>query len=478
MSAPEARRIAIVGAGITGLAAAHRLIEPHFGTTPRVIPDVVLFEAAGRAGGIVRSERAGGFVFEHGPDSFVTDKPEALALCERLGLLHEVIEMRPQYRRSFVVHQGKLVPTPDGFQLLAPAKLGPTLRSPLLTPLGKLRLAMEPFVPARVDGQDESLGSFVRRRLGHEVLERLAQPMVAGIYGADPEQLSLAATFPRFLRMEAEHGSVLKGLRVANRVGARGADAASGARYALFASLRKGMQTLTDRLISRLPYGALRLSTPVRAIGQTEGERPGWTVDTERGIERFDAVLLAIPAKAAAPLVDALDPKLAAGLREIRYGTSINATMAWPASDIAHRLDGAGFVVPAIEQMQLLGCSFLHRKFEDRAPEGQALLRIFFDERALGLDETRVTVAALDALKPLLGVQKPPRLTRVVRHPQAMPHYQVGHLERVAALRKQAGEWLGLVLAGSSYDGVGLPDCVRSGEQAAEQLGAVYKSPS
>jgi oxygen-dependent protoporphyrinogen oxidase len=338
---PTTPRIAIVGGGLTGLAAAHALVE-------RSHRAFTLFESAPHAGGIVQTRHERGFVLEEGPDSFITDKPEALDLVRRLGLAGEVRGTRPEFRRSFVVHGGRLVPTPDGFYLLAPARLGPVWASPLFSPWGKLRLALEPWVP-RARGlddpaYDESLASFVRRRLGGEVLERIAQAMVGGIYGAAPEELSLAATFPRFLAWEREFGSVTRGLR--QQADARAASA-SGPRYGLFATLANGMQTLTDALIARLPDGALRPLSPVRALDPDPSG--GWRVSGEH----YDTVILALPAAGAAALVAGFDAALAADLSAYTAGSSVTVSLAYPASAVAHSLDGAGFVVPRGEAAAL-----------------------------------------------------------------------------------------------------------------------------
>lgn len=467
-----ARRIAVVGAGISGLAAAHRLVEraaadPAGGGGRQL--ELVVYEEAPRAGGIVATERAGGLVLEDGPDAFVTDKPEAVALCERLGLGPRLVATRPEFRRSAIVFGGRLVPTPAGFHLLAPSRLGPLLASPLLSKAGRLRAALEPFVPARTRDVraivDESLASFVTRRFGRELLERIAQPMAGGIYGADPGELSLLATFPRFLRLEAEHGSVLRGLARAAR---RGAEPASGPRYGLFASLAGGVQELTDALAARLPAGALRLGTPVGGL-QPDGQG-GWIVESAGQRETFDAVVVTLPAPRAGALVEAFDPGLGTGLGGLARGSSAAVTLAFAAADVGHPRDGSGFVIPRRERLLALGASFADRKFEGRAPEGTALVRVFFDERAGALDDPALAARAAAEAGALILLRPgaAPRLARIVRWPGAMPHYQVGHLARVDALAARAGAWPGLLLAGNSYRGVGLPDCVRGGEAAAD----------
>ncbi|MEO6461586.1 MAG: protoporphyrinogen oxidase, partial [Candidatus Eisenbacteria bacterium] len=434
MSAPAgARRIAVIGAGVSGLAAAHRLAElaTAGGGRGEGAPalELVVYEAATRPGGIVATAREHDLVLEDGPDSFVTDKPEARALCERLGLTPRLVGTRPQFRRSAVVRGGRLVPTPPGFQLLAPARLGPLLASPLLSLAGRARVALEPWVPARTREAgaivDESLASFVTRRLGRELLERVAEPMVGGIYGADPARLSMLATFPRFLRLEAEHGSVIRGLAAA----AAGHEA-SGPRYGLFASLAGGMQELTDALAARLPARALQLGTAVTRLVPSPA---GWIVETARGMATFEAVIVTLPAPGAGDLVAAFDPALADRLSAFPRGSSATVTFAFEASDVGHPRDLAGFVVPRREGLLLLGVSFTDRKFEGRAAAGTAILRAFLDARALALDDDALAVRAHGELARLLALRPGalPRARRVVRWPGAMPHYEVGHLDRV-----------------------------------------------
>ncbi len=486
MSLPAgARRIAVVGAGVSGLAAAHRLGElaaargagAGAGASAGAGPlELVVYEAATQPGGIVATAREDDLVLEDGPDSFVTDKPEARALCERLGLGPHLVATRPEFRRSAVVSRGRLVPTPPGFQLLAPSRLGPFLASPLLSLGGRARVALEPFVGARTRDitaiTDESLASFVTRRLGRELLDRIAQPMVGGIYGADPARLSMLATFPRFLRLEAAYGSVLRGLAAAAAAPGTGAVAAavhdaSGPRYGLFASLVGGMQELTDALAAHLPAGALRLATAVTRLVPSPA---GWIVETARGVATFDTVIVALPAPRAGGLVAAFDPALAGRLAAFPRGSSATVTFAFAAQDVGHARDLAGFVVPRREGLLLLGASFADRKFERRAAAGTAVIRAFLDGRAIALDDDALAVRVHAELSRLLALRPGalPRARRIVRWPDAMPHYEVGHLDRVREAGDLAARWPGLHLAGHSYVGVGLPDCVRGGEAAAE----------
>jgi oxygen-dependent protoporphyrinogen oxidase len=472
-------RVVIVGGGLTGLAAAHRLTSG--GASGQAL-DVVVLESRDRRGGAIWTESRDGFLLEGGADSFITAKPWALDLCRELGLGDQIIPTDPGNRRSFVVRRGRLLPVPSGFVLMAPNRVVPLLTSPILSLKGKLRLLLDLVLPARTEGADESLASFVRRRLGREALDRLVQPLVGGIYTADPSELSVAATLPQFLEMEREHGGLIRGgLRKARRERAGGAQngGESGARYGMFATLAGGMGTLPDALASSLPPGVLRLGAAVRRIarreagGASSGVGRPWSVELRDGpaIEA-DAVVLATEAHAAARLVDGFDPSLALGLRSIPYASSAIVQLGYRRDQVAHPLDGFGAVVPLIEGRSILALSFTSVKFPGRAPAGSVLMRVFlggatqpelFDQDDAWLIETAAREAA-----ELLGITGPPSLTDVARHPRGMPQYTLGHLDRVSQVIEHAGRHAGLVLAGNYLGGVGVPDCVRSGRQAAE----------
>jgi oxygen-dependent protoporphyrinogen oxidase len=457
-----AHHVVVVGGGMAGLAAAHRLVE--IAREQQLALDVVLLEAGTRLGGTIATERTDGFTLEAGPDSILTEKPWAVRLCERIGFAERLVGTRAGERRTFVVHRGKLLPLPDGFVLLAPTDLRALVRSPLFSWPGKLRAGLDLVLPRRRDAGDESLGAFVRRRLGDEVLERVAQPLAAGIYTADADRLSLQATMPRFGELEQRHRSVILGLRAA----ARGSAAHAGARYSLFVAPADGMGALVDALARRLPEGVVRLRSPVDGLA-----RDGGTWRLRAGGEAYtaDAVVLATPAYVAATLLQPLEPTLAALLGAIQYASSATVTLAYPADGLPP-LQGFGFVVPAIERRALLACTYASRKFPGRAPAGHELVRAFVggalrpDLVALGDAELTATVRG--ELEHLLGIRAEPALVRVHRYPRAMPQYAVGHLDRVAQIESRAAALPGLALAGGAYRGVGIPDCVRSGEAAAE----------
>ncbi len=478
-SQQPSRRVVVVGGGVSGLAAAHRLLELQAQTKGLPL-EVVLLEASGRLGGTVRTSEREGFLLEGGPDSFISEKPAALELAKRVGLADRVVETTSRHRRSFVVRGGRLRPTPEGFQLLAPSRLLPFLTTDIFTWRGKARMALDLLLPRRADSEsEESLAQFVRRRFGDEALVRMAQPMVGGIYTADPEQLSLRATMPRFLEMERAHRSLILAMwRKGRRQRREGAHidgrGASGARYGLFLSFDRGMQVLTDALAARLPTNATRLLT--RAESASFDNNAGrWVVRTGGG-ETLDgdALVIALPAYAAARLLRPVDGDLANELDAIPYASTATVNLAYRRADIPHPLDGFGFVVPFAERLTTLACTFSSVKFEGRAPDGHALLRAFvggaLQPETFGLDEARMVEAVRSDLRGLLGIEAPPLFAHVEKWPRSMAQYHVGHVERVGRIRARLRALPSLELCGNAYTGAGVPDCVREGERAAEAI--------
>jgi oxygen-dependent protoporphyrinogen oxidase len=454
-------RIAVIGGGIAGLAAAHRLVEL---SRERNVPiRLALLEAGRRLGGTIATECTDGFVIEAGADSFLTEKPEVLRLCERIGATARLIGTREEFRRTYIVRGNRLHALPEGFMLLAPTRMWPFLATSAFSWAGKLRMALELFLPRGGGGSDESLAAFVTRRFGREALQRAAQPLVGGIYTADPERLSLAATMPRFLVMEREQRSLILAMWRQQRRAAGGS--VSGARWSLFASFDSGMQTLVDLVARRLPEGVVRLGSRIEAIERVEGS---WRL----GGETYDAVILATPAYVSGELLSRVATPLSEDLRAIPYASSATVTLAYRRDEIPHPLDGFGFVVPAIENRSILACTFSSLKYEGRAPAGMALLRAFvggaLQPHQLERDDASMTAAVRADLGDLLGVTAEPILVRVRRHDRSMPQYELGHASRIERIRSAIKDLPKLWLAGAGYDGVGIPDCVRSGETAAE----------
>lgn len=468
----DLKRIVVVGGGIAGLAAAYRMHERDQGERP--FCEVLLLEAGPRPGGVIGTTYRDDFILEAGPDTLFTDKPWAVDLIRRLGLSDRLIGTSGIHRRTFVAQGNMLHPLPEGFALLAPTRLWPSLRSGLLTWHGKARMALDLVLPRRQLSPDESLASFVRRRLGAEALERLAQPMIGGIYSADPERLSLRATFPQLLQMEAQHRSLILGLR-RKRLRASAQDqsqADSGPRYSLFATLDSGLQALVDTLVRQLPVGTIRLGCPVAGVAR-EAQR--WTIRLQDGTDlEANGVILAVPAFQAAVLTHDLDNDLARELEAIPYASSVTINLAYQKESIPHPLDGFGFVVPACEGRTIIACSFSSVKFANRAPSGHALLRAFaggaLQPEPFEWDDERLLAAVRHDLKELLGIESTPLWSHVVRHPRSMPQYHVGHLARLETLEHRLLRWPTLKLAGNAYRGVGIPDAIRSGEAAADTL--------
>ena len=469
-------RVVVVGGGISGLAAAHHVLEGAGQLNQPV--DLKLLEAGSRLGGVIHTSERDGFLLEGGPDSFISDKPWALSLCRRLGLEPNLIGTGDAHRRSFIVRQGRLQPVPDGFYLLAPTRIWPTITTPVFSWRGKIRMSRDLILPRRKspsDTDDESLASFVRRRLGQEALDRMAQPMVGGIYTANPEQLSLRATMPRFLDMEREHRSLILAMwRQRQKMQHSPNHHAAGPRYGLFVSLNEGMARLVAALREHLPWDSIRLNTKVSGLRRNPlGRR--WTLDLTDGSQlEADAVCLALAAFQSADLLQGLDSQLAAKLRSIPYASTATVNLAYRLEDIPAALEGFGFVVPSIENREILACTFSHIKFLGRAPSGHALLRSFvggaLQPRAFDYEDSEMIGIVLQNLKDLLGIEKQPLFTLVERHPRAMAQYCVGHLDLVAEIEALVKGHPALELAGNGFTGIGIPDCIRRGEESAERL--------
>lgn len=454
-------RVCVVGGGITGLSAAYRLKQRGC--------DVELFEGAQRVGGILGTERFDGYVMETGPDSILSEKPWALALAEELGLGDEIIKTQPGPRGAYIVHAGKLARIPDGFSLMAPTSFTAMALSPLMSWRGKLRMAADLVLPRR-EVEDESLQSYVVRRLGRETFERLAQPLVSGIYGAQPDKLSLRATMPRFLDMERDHGSVIRGLRArlskesGNKVGT------AGARYGLFAAFRGGMQTLVDALRNDLG-SVVHTGHMVTAVAR---EPDGYTVEVRGAQHGYDALLIALPAHVAGQVLYGLDASLAHKLFEIEYASAATVTFAFDRSAIKHSLDAYGFVVPAAEGREIIASTWASVKYAGRAPDGKVLIRVFIGghtgQHLLAESDAQLVAIGMRELSQLMTIAGAPDWSRVVRYPRAMPQYHVGHFARVAVIEALAQKYPRFALAGNAYRGVGIPDAVKSANDAVERI--------
>ena len=379
---PKQKRAIVIGGGITGLATGYRLLRE--ANNRDINLTLTLLEAGNRVGGVIQTEHREGFIIEHGPDAFISTKPWAKALSEELGLTDKFIGTNPKVRQSFVVRKSSLLPVPEGFYMMAPGSFLPFIKSPIFSWGGKLRIALDLFISSRNDVKDESVADFVRRRLGKEAFERMAQPMIGGIYTSDAENLSLKATFPRFIEMEREHGSIIKALIAQKRKSSQTSRDTSGPRYSLFLSFTDGMQTLVDALAENLSK-YIRFQSPVTFIKKQESgiehdrqHDSDWRVHLDNGeVLEADILCIALPAPQTGNILSQVSPQLSDKLNTIPYSSSATVNLAFRREDVSHPLNGMGFVVPITEQRNLIGCSFSSVKFENRAPSDYVLLRAF-----------------------------------------------------------------------------------------------------
>lgn len=468
-SSPEnsPRRVAVIGGGITGLAAAHRLVELDASLR------VTLLEASDRLGGILQTGRRDDFLIERAADMFTTREPWALDLCRRIGFEGELIETNTENRRAFIVRRGKLHPVPEGFSLMSPVRMWPVLTTPLLSLAGKLRLAWEYFTPAKRDDADESLASFATRRLGRQAFEWIVQPLVSGIYTADPEKLSMDATMAQFVEMERNHGGLIRGVKktTAKVTAERNA---SGARYGMFVAPRGGMGSFIEAIAARLPTGCVRLNAPVTQLKQKDNGRWEVTISESAPPETFDAVIIAVGAPLAARLLSPVDTELADDLAAIEHSSAAIVVATYRKDQFQHALDGFGFVVPMAERRKILASSFASVKFAGRAPDDCIITRTFVggacQPELVDLPDEEIEALVNAELTELLGLQGKPLFSELVRWRNAMPQYHVGHLDRVEKIEHRTASLQNLELAGNAYRGVGIPFCVHSAENAAQRV--------
>lgn len=450
----------IVGGGIAGLATAHELHR-------RGLP-FVLLESAARPGGVILSEDVDGFTIDAGPDSLLVQKPEGIKLCEELGLGPRLVPTKPP-RLAFILRNGILHPLPASSVLGIPTRVGPFVTTRLFSWPGKLRMAGEIFVEARRSDEDESIGAFMTRRFGQEATTYLAEPLLAGIHAGDVNRLSLRALFPRFVETERKYGSLLRAFRSNSRPAA-----SDGA----FRSLPGGLSELTRALAAALPAASLRLNTPVARVSRSS--RAGaafFCVQLSNG-ESLEApsVVIATPSYVTGQLIREMHPRLAQLCGEIEYASTATIALAFNREQVKHPLNGSGFVVPDVERLGILAASWLSSKWPHRAPEGRVLLRTFAggarDPRAMDLSDKELIDRSMRALTPLLGITGSPLLTRVYRWKRASAQHNVGHLARLADIEKMLGDQPGLLVTGSGFRGVGIPDCVADGRATGAQVAA------
>jgi len=457
-------RIAIIGGGISGLTAAFTLEQQRRAGAV----EYTLYESSPRLGGVLRTQHIHGCIVEAGPDSFITEKTWAADLCRTLGIGDQLIGSNDFDRKTYILVRGQLIPLPDGLMFMVPTKILPTALSPLFSWTTKLRMARELLHPPRTAEADESVASLVERHYGAEMVDRLADPLLSGVYGSEAASLSVRAVLVRFAEMERTHGSLGRAMLAARRKMPRRSDKPTPA---LFTSLKNGMQQLPETIVPKLNQDSMHTNTPVQSIQPRTG---GWTVSAGTKSNHFNAVILAVPAFAAAQLLSLCSPELSAELAAIGYSSSITVGLGYDR-DVRQSLPpGFGFLVPRSEGKRLLAATFVHNKFPHRAPDDRALLRCFFAgsnaESIWQLSDDAIVAVVRNELQQILGLRAVPLFARVYKWKSAMAQYGVGHLERLERVERLCHQLPGLALAGNGYRGIGIPDCVRSGQEAAKQV--------
>jgi protoporphyrinogen/coproporphyrinogen III oxidase len=465
------KRIAIIGGGIAGLSAAFYLEKAR---RSGAALQWTLFEKSDRLGGVIRTEQRDGFVLEAGADSFLAAKPEAARLCQELGIGSELISSNAG-RKTYILVKGKLIPIPQGLEFMVPTRVWPMATTPLFSFKTKLRMASELFSSARKNAGDESVGDFVRRHFGQEMVDRVAEPLLSGVYGGDVESLSVRAVLPRFAEMEREHGSLVRATLKAKAQNRSKAPVGSKPQP-LFSSLKNGMQQMVDALVAALPQSSIRMQQQDITVRQVNDD---WQVESSGITERFQVVLLAVPAPSAAALLRQFHPALIEGLARIQYTSSAAVALAYDSVALP---PGHGFLVPRSERRKIMACTFVHKKFSHRVPEGKSMLRCFFSSARmpdlLAHSDESLQQMARQELKNILGLTAEPIFARTFRWDRAMAQYETEHLERVAEMEKIIATMPGFHIIGNSFHGIGVPDCIKSARQAVEQITSAVSQPA
>lgn len=456
------KRIAVIGGGIAGLSAAYALEKEKRTGVPL---DYRLLESSIRFGGVIRTDKVEDCIVEAGPDSFLTEKPWAADLCRELGLGDQLIGSNDAERKTYLLVKGRLVSIPDGLMFMVPTKLMPAFFSPLFSFSTKIKIVREWLLPPRPKTSEMTVAEFVTRHYGREMVDRVADPLLGGVYGGSADQLSVDAVLARFVQMETKYRSLGRAMVAARK------RVPSAGSQPLFTSLKGGMQQIVDALLQRIPQGALQLNSPVRAVKRESGK---WLVVAEGRTAEFDAAILATPAHLAAELLASAEPELAHELRGIPYTSSITVAFGYDQSVRASLPPGFGFLVPRTEGRNILAATFVHNKFRHRAPDDRALVRCSIGgthaDKLFALSDGELASMVREELGQILGIRVAPLFTRVYKWRAAMAQYEVGHSARMSRIRSRLNQLPGLALAGNAYSGIGVPDCVRTGSEAASAV--------
>ncbi len=467
------KKIAIVGGGVAGLAAAHRLQEEIQNNNAPF--DCVLLEAGDRFGGKIATERFDGFIVERGPDSFISQKPWGVELCHKLGLGDQLIGTQKEHSQTFVYTGGKMVPMPEGLSLMVPTQFLPFVFSPLFSWPGKIRMGLDLFIPRRAGNGDESLASFVRRRLGREALVKMAEPMLAGIYSANPETMSLHSTFPMFAQTEAKYRSLILGMLARKRqvmLAGKAPKPVKPGPDSLFVTLRDGLDSLVNAAIEKSPDVTFRKGQKLAGIFR-DGDQWKLSIEGDESLTA-DAVIVALPANTASGLLQPCVPDVAKRLEEIPYVSTAAVTLAYAQKEFSHPLRGFGFVVPRDEGLRITACTWTSSKYAGRAPDDHVLMRCYVGggagEETAHLDENELERIVRQDLLKSMNVRETPAFCKVYYNRKGNVQYQVGHSALVDSIDAALQSHPGLFLAGSAYRGIGIPDCILNGTRTAESV--------
>jgi oxygen-dependent protoporphyrinogen oxidase len=474
------KRIVVIGSGVTGLAAGYALKEKVEGDKD---VEFLVLEKDDKPGGQIETVLEDGYVLEGGPDCFISEKPWAFEFASKVGLDDELVSTVSASGGTYILKKGKLVRMPEGVMMMIPTKFKPFIKTKLISWPGKIRAAMDVFIPRRKNlDEDEALSSFVRRRLGQEILDVLAEPLIGGIHASDPDTMSLASTFPRFLKMEKDDRSLIMAMMKSKKKMAKmmkdkpapDPSAPPKKRWTMFVSFKNGMQTLTDAMAKALGQDVLKLKTEVQRIEKitVPGGKTAYKLQVKGvGELEADAVVLTSLAYQTAALVEPFDPELAKPLSEINSVSSATVCLAYRAEDIPRELDANGFLVPRVENRTLMASTWTTTKWPNRNPEGFVLLRAFvggaFNQEIVDKKDEEILTMIKSDLKDIMGITAEPVKTRIFRWKKSMPQYTMGHPERIAKINERVASHDGLFIAGASYGGVGIPDCMNNGRNAA-----------
>ncbi len=464
----------MIGGGIAGLSAAYYALQEAHKHQENI--QISILDKAGYWGGKIITERVDGFVVEGGPDTFIVTKPWGLQLCRELGLEDRLHGTNPENADTFVLHEGVLEPLPEGLTMMVPSRFMPMIRTDLLSWPEKMRMGLDFFIPPAQPDEDETLGDFVSRRLGRAAYENLIEPLMSGIYAGDGDELSLMSTFPYLRKLEQEHGGLIKGALAVRRkrAEARRKYSGNGRGSGIFRTPTSGLAEITEALVAKLKMGGVQLLTGMNVTSLTR-ENSHYRLYTVGGVDmKTDGVILATPAYVTGHILEDEDPTLAQTLQDIPYVSTATVSLAYPKHKLPRQLDGRGYVIPREEGREALACTWTSSKFPHRAPDDHALLRVFIgragQEEHISWTENYLLDVARREIASTLSIDIEPVLSRVYVWEKAMPQYNLGHQKRLDNIDRALGLYPALALAGNGYRGIGIPDCIHSGQKAARQI--------